>query len=83
MRRKVKQTVLRVLQKDASARDSGQRLIWAVCREMGHEIMPEQVEAITNLPNFSSIIRARAKIQEQGRFTPSPQVRTERQKYKR
>jgi len=78
MKRRVKQTVLRVLSRNAQARENDILLIWDVCREMGHELLPEQIELLSQLPNFASIIRARAKIQEQGRFRPPPDVWHER-----
>lgn len=82
MRRQLKPTVMRVMRDDLTARENDNHLIYAVCREMGHELLPEQLDLIHQLPNFASIVRARAKLQEQGRFLPSPTVRRERRKYK-
>ena len=81
---RVKPAVLKVLRLDPTAREDTNRLVWGVCREMGHDILPEHVEMLSQLPNFSSIIRARAKIQEMGRFRPEPSVwRSRRRNRKR
>ena len=83
MRRKIKSVVLRVLKNDPLAREDDNHLICAVCHEMGLELLPEHVRLIEALPRFSSIVRTRAKIQQQGRFLPPSNVMRERRPYRR
>jgi hypothetical protein len=82
MRRSIKPTVMRVMGEDLTARENDNHLMYAVCREMGYQLLPEQLDLINRLPNFASIVRARAKLQEQGRFLPSPTVGRERRKHR-
>lgn len=77
-RRRVQPAVLKVLRRDPRARCDDNVLIWSVCREMGYDLLPEQISLIAELPKFSSIIRSRAKIQQQGRFRPPLEVWRER-----
>gem|GEM_PF-3552523 len=83
MRRKIKPVVMRVLKNDPLSRQDDNRLVIAVCQEMGIPLLPEHIRLLEDLPRFSSVVRTRAKIQEQGRFLPSEDVLRERRLYRR
>jgi hypothetical protein len=83
MQKRVRPVVLRVLRQDPLSRENDNRLVLAVCRELGYDLRPEQVDFISGLPSFAGIVRSRAKIQEQGRFLPPPEVWQKRHSRKR
>lgn len=78
MKRSIKPFVLRVMSREPATRCDDNALVVAVCREMGFDLLPEQIALINDLPRFSSIVRTRAKIQQQGRFLPSPEIQLQR-----
>jgi hypothetical protein len=72
MRRKIMPYILRVLRDDPCTRDDENQLVMAVFREMGFDLLPEQISLLHDLPQFSSIVQTRAKIQQQGLFCLRP-----------
>lgn len=62
-----------VLRQDPRARDSDNVLIVHMLQLHGAKLTAEQIQVLCNF-NFESITRARRKIQEEGRYLPSPAV---------
>lgn len=80
MRKRVKQTVIRILRRDEQAREDDNYLVLMVRREFGvadSELPPP------DFPKFNSICRARAKVQQEGRFRPPASVYLKRQRNRR
>lgn len=66
-----------ILAENPKARDSDKELILAVCQILGADLTPRQLEVLHRV-NFESIRRTRQKLQEQGKFMPSPEVAKQR-----
>ena len=73
----VKEVVLQVLSADVLARIDDRRMIVDIYNKYGVGLTPEQVDLIMAAPSPGSMIRARAKIQnDEQRLLPYPVRRT-------
>lgn len=67
----------RILANDPRTRDSDKELIIQVLEWLGAEFTPRQLEVLRQI-NFESVRRVRQKLQEQGKYMPSPEVARQR-----
>jgi hypothetical protein len=70
-------TIESILAQNPKARDSDNLLIVQVLLHYGADFTPHQI-ALLNEMSFESITRCRRKLQEQGKFLPSPEVAKKR-----
>jgi hypothetical protein len=76
--RKVQKTVERVLSENTKTRDSDQLLILEVWQKQGLVLTLEQRYHFMSVANPESIRRTRQKLQQEGKYLPSPKIARER-----
>jgi hypothetical protein len=69
--------VEKVLRENPKARDSDKALIAFCLRELGFHFTQEQIDIFLAL-SFESLTRCRRKLQEEGKYQPSPEVARQR-----
>lgn len=74
---KTAELVEKVLKEHPKARDSDKALIAFCLQELGFRFTQRQLDVFIEL-SFESLTRCRRKLQEEGKYSPSPEVAKQR-----
>jgi hypothetical protein len=76
--RSTQKIVAAILANSPAARASDKRLLVEFWQTMGIGMSQRQAEVFAALPSPEAVTRARRKLQEDGKYLPSPQIQQER-----